>query len=186
MFQTCAAEGRTRILLCGVSELAEIASLRAREHGITLLGTYDPRHAETRFLDLPVWQRVEDLPPCDFYVVTQLDGITEFVEALGQALPRARILTPALLKVAPPSASLGIPAHRVTMRGHGAGDAPKGAIRSKKNKKTRHLGEYGTASSGANDWLVVFRIQEHELHEHHRFDSIYRSKNTAKPASAPD
>lgn len=123
VFQTCAANGRTRVLLCGVSELAEIASLRAREHGITLLGTYDPRHAEMRFLDLPVWQRVEDLPPCDFYVVTQLDGITEFVEALGNAVPRERILTPALLKVAPPSASLEIRAHRVTVRGHGARDA---------------------------------------------------------------
>ena len=38
-------------------------------------------------------------------------------------LPRERILTPARLKLAPPSASLGILAHHVTMRRHGAGDA---------------------------------------------------------------
>ena len=62
VFQTCAANGRTRVLLCGASELAEIASLRAREHGITLLGIYDPRHAQTRFLDLPCGNGLKTFP----------------------------------------------------------------------------------------------------------------------------
>ena len=47
MFKACEARGWNRIVLCGVSDLAEIASLRASEVDIEIIGIYDP-HAERR------------------------------------------------------------------------------------------------------------------------------------------
>lgn len=56
LFAACAAEGRDRVVLCGATDLAEIAAIRAREFGITVTGIYDPYAAGDSALGLPVWK----------------------------------------------------------------------------------------------------------------------------------
>ncbi|NIQ16423.1 MAG: MarR family transcriptional regulator, partial [Candidatus Dadabacteria bacterium] len=48
-----------RLLLCGVSELAEIASLKALENDVDFVGTFDPDFKKNVFLHLPVWNEIE-------------------------------------------------------------------------------------------------------------------------------
>ncbi len=56
VFAGCAAEGRDRVVLCGATDLAEIAAIRAREFDITVAGIYDPFAAGATALGLPVWK----------------------------------------------------------------------------------------------------------------------------------
>ena len=54
-FNLCEVQNKTSVLLCGVSELAEIASLRAYEHKINIVGVFDPYSKKEKFLHLHVW-----------------------------------------------------------------------------------------------------------------------------------
>lgn len=54
-FSACLAEGRQRVILCGVSELAEIATIRAREFGVVVSGIYDPFTKLKSSMGLRVW-----------------------------------------------------------------------------------------------------------------------------------
>ena len=69
-FRFCEEHNKTSILLCGVSELAEIASLRAYEHNIKIIGLFDPNCRKDHFLHLPVWQQLEDAEKFDACLVT--------------------------------------------------------------------------------------------------------------------
>src|SRR5476649_2450965 len=48
-----------RVLLCGVSDLAEIATLRAMERNFTIVGIYDPNCEREQFLGKTVWRKLD-------------------------------------------------------------------------------------------------------------------------------
>lgn len=54
LFQTLRDRGRKRVVLIGISELAEAATLSAREIGIDIVGLVDRAHAGENYLGLPV------------------------------------------------------------------------------------------------------------------------------------
>ncbi len=74
----CRKHGWSRLVLCGASELAEIASLRAIEQGITVVGVYDPALGGTRFLDKQVLASLADCSGFDACLITGLadPGVT--------------------------------------------------------------------------------------------------------------
>ncbi len=71
-FQRCQKQGWNRVVLCGVSDLAEIASLRALEHDIEIAGVYDPGHARERFLNREVVAAMDACEPFDGCLLTDL------------------------------------------------------------------------------------------------------------------
>lgn len=71
--QRCAAAGGGRVLFVGVSELAEIASVRGHDFPVTLLGTFDPAHARDTYLGHPVWRTLADVPAFDAALLTALN-----------------------------------------------------------------------------------------------------------------
>ncbi|VAX07479.1 hypothetical protein MNBD_GAMMA26-753 [hydrothermal vent metagenome] len=98
-FQLCVSNGWTRVLLCGVSDLAEIASIRAREHEVTIMGIYDPVVEQEQFLNKPVWRRLEDAGDVDAYFLADLiDPAGNFVSLVEQ-VPKERIIAPSILGV---------------------------------------------------------------------------------------
>jgi DNA-binding MarR family transcriptional regulator len=103
LFRVCAERKLNRILLCGVSELAEIASLRAGEHGLRIIGTYDPSGTRNDFLGQPVWQRFEDVPEFDACLLTALTDPLSRYNELRDRIHEDRLLVPDVLglKVAP-------------------------------------------------------------------------------------
>lgn len=68
----CKTEGVNRVVFGGVSELAEIASIRFQDSGLELIGTYDPSSMLEKFVDRPVWRELDKVPPFDAAVFTAL------------------------------------------------------------------------------------------------------------------
>lgn len=99
-FQTCETRRWRRIALCGISDLAEIASLRAQGRNVEIIGTYDP-HTEHRrfFIDKPVWRRLEQVAPCDTWLLTDLSAPGLTYGHLAAVVGAERILVPDILRL---------------------------------------------------------------------------------------
>ncbi len=96
-FGVCKENGWAQILLCGVSELAEIASLRAQEHGVVIIGTYDPDSERKQFLDRPVWSNLGDVPDADAYMLTSLSELDARYKDIISKVGQEKILVPSIL-----------------------------------------------------------------------------------------
>lgn len=100
LFADCAERGRRRVVLAGASELAEIATLVAREFDIELIAVLDGESAGQAFHGVPVLPRDAALPPVDAVIVTDLAQAQRTFDALSQRLPATPILAPKMLRVA--------------------------------------------------------------------------------------
>lgn len=100
LFADCAERGRRRVVLAGASELAEIATLVAREFDIELIAVLDGELAGQAFHGVPVLPRDAALPPVDAVIVTDLAQAQRTFDALSQRLPATPILAPKMLRVA--------------------------------------------------------------------------------------
>jgi len=96
-FATCKDNGWKRVLLCGVSELAEIATLRAGDRGIQLVGNYDPDCQDDRFLQMPVFYKVGQAPEYDACLLTALEETTVRYAEIADAIGEERLIVPAVL-----------------------------------------------------------------------------------------
>jgi DNA-binding MarR family transcriptional regulator len=97
LFDACTARGWKKIVLCGVSDLAEIASLRAAEMNVEIVGTYDPHSDHRRFVGKDVWHRFEEVAPCDAWILTDLRAPALTYRHLLEIVERERILVPDIL-----------------------------------------------------------------------------------------
>ncbi|MBI4694034.1 MAG: winged helix-turn-helix transcriptional regulator [Gammaproteobacteria bacterium] len=97
-FAACRERGAARVLFGGVSELAEIGSVRAADFELELIGTFDPDSAQSRFVGRPVWTRLLDVGAADAAIFTKLaphDGLyTNLVDYFGPA----RVIVPGIVR----------------------------------------------------------------------------------------
>jgi len=98
-FNYCEEHNKKSVLLCGVSELAEIASLRAYEHEINIVGVFDPFSKKENLLHLKVWHSLDDVDEYDACLITSLEEAVSFVELLQQQVKKDDILIPAILGI---------------------------------------------------------------------------------------
>jgi len=98
-YSYCEEHKKTSVLLCGVSELAEIASLRAYEHKINIVGVFDPFSKKENLLHLKVWHHLDDVDEYDACLITSLEEAVSFVELLQQQVKKDDILIPAILGI---------------------------------------------------------------------------------------
>ncbi len=94
----CEERGLARIVFVGVSELAEIGSVRADECSVTVLGTYDPASKLKRFVSLPVWHTVTAIPACDAAVFTALTPEPRLYEAVVRHFGIERVVVPRIVR----------------------------------------------------------------------------------------
>lgn len=99
IFHECRQNGCQRIVLCGASDLAEIASLRAQELDITITGVFDPAFEGPRFLGREVLRALKDAKPFDSCLVTDLQSTRETYELLVRHVGRERVLVPDILRL---------------------------------------------------------------------------------------
>lgn len=97
LFLACESRGWRRIVLCGVSDLAEIASLRAVERNIDVIGTYDPNEERRRFINKTVWRNAGDIPACDAWILTDLRAPRATYDHLARLVDPERVLVPDIL-----------------------------------------------------------------------------------------
>lgn len=104
VLKTAEARGWTHIVLAGASELAEIATLCARETGITIVAILDANFVGERFIDLPVVRNFESAGDFDGAIVTDRLIPQQSFDSAAAALGMERVLAPSLLGVAAPAA----------------------------------------------------------------------------------
>lgn len=93
------ARGWQRIVLFGDGELAEIATLAARETDVELVAILAPGRNEQELAGLPVVADLEDAGAFDAVLITDIQAPQESFDALRARFDPARILTPQLLHV---------------------------------------------------------------------------------------
>jgi len=96
-FCACKRRGWDRVLLCGVSELAEIAALRALDHGVEIAGVYDPGSTAERFLSRRICESLEACDDFDACMVTDLIDPQAMAERLIGEVPPDRVIVPGIL-----------------------------------------------------------------------------------------
>ena len=97
-YKKCHESHWNKLLFCGVSELAEIAYIRAQEFDIEITGIYDPDSYDKYFLSLPVWRRFDELPDFDACLVTTLKETAAInYDTLTEKIEVERILIPDIL-----------------------------------------------------------------------------------------
>jgi len=99
IFESCAEKDWHRVALVGAGDLAEIATLCAREYGIELVGVVAAGRAGARFAGLNTAKALQDLAPFDAVLVTEMQTPQAAVDALDGELAPERIFVPALLRV---------------------------------------------------------------------------------------
>ncbi len=97
VFQECKLRGYQSIVLCGISELAEIASLKAKDQGIEITGILDVHGHDREFIGLPVWISLNDTVQFDACILTSFHHSTEYLDLARQVLPDDKILFPDIL-----------------------------------------------------------------------------------------
>ncbi len=99
LFVQCEQNNAKRILFCGISELTEIASIRALEHELTVVGSWDPECKDKIFLKMPVWQSFEDVPVFDRCIVTTLNKAIEYHDMLIKQFGNEKVMVPSILGI---------------------------------------------------------------------------------------
>ena len=99
VFQKCLTSNYHQILLCGISELAEIASLRARDLNIQIAGLVDIHTDKHEYIELPVWSSLDQIMRYDACVFTSLQHTDELLALLRRTVPKERILIPDILSL---------------------------------------------------------------------------------------
>ena len=95
----CQARGWRRIILCGASDLAEIAALRALEMDIVVVGIVDPDSERQKLVGRQVWRTLKQADAFDGCVLTDLQSPSQRYRQLTQQVGGERVLVPDILSL---------------------------------------------------------------------------------------
>ena len=110
VFQHCADQGWTRVVLVGATELAEIATLALPNEDFEIVGVLDPARNESTFCNLPVFRSLQEIEPARRPNVVILTDVTDpqaAYERLAKSLPADRVLAPQLMRITDREDDLG-------------------------------------------------------------------------------
>ena len=100
VLKTAHARGWNRIVLLGVSDLAEIATICALEQGIAIVAVVDAKATGARFVGTRVVASIDAVPGgFDALVVTNLEATRELIRVVSEQIGADRLLVPAILRI---------------------------------------------------------------------------------------
>jgi DNA-binding MarR family transcriptional regulator len=99
LLRLAAAHGHRRVLVIGASELAEIATLAARDHDIDLVGVVQPGRNAPRFAGVAVMRSIADAPHFDAVLIADIATPQETYDRVVQQVAAERIMCPKMLRV---------------------------------------------------------------------------------------
>jgi DNA-binding MarR family transcriptional regulator len=99
LFQQCREQGWDNVVICGVSDLAEIAILQAAKAEVEIVGVFDKRHKLEHFFGKASWQDLACLPQDPVCLITALERPLRMRQALLKVTAEERVLVPAILKI---------------------------------------------------------------------------------------
>jgi len=95
----CKKNGWNKIILCGISDLAEIAILRSYDTDIEIVGLYDPHTEHQRFINNTIYQDLDNLPEHDGFLITDLNAAKLSYEYLASKVGAEKIIVPDVLRL---------------------------------------------------------------------------------------
>ena len=95
----CAGRGWSRIVFAGVSEMAEVGTLCAYNHPVTLVAIVDPAHAGGTSCGLPVKATVAECGPFDAVIITAFTVPAGTLKEIKASVAPERVLAPRLLRL---------------------------------------------------------------------------------------
>ena len=98
IFNDCEEKKLKRVVFCGVSELAEIASVRINEHDLSIAGTWDPENNTSHYLEYALWNNYSDIPEHDVCVLTALDKVNRYYNLLIEKSDKDKVMMPSILR----------------------------------------------------------------------------------------
>ena len=99
VLKECAERRWQKVLLGGVSDLAEIAALRALENEIDIVGIYDRDATRRRLVARPVWRVLHETTHFDGCVLTDLSAPEKTYQHLIAQLGDDRVLVPDIMRL---------------------------------------------------------------------------------------
>lgn len=102
IFQACKINNQERILLFGISELAEIALIRALDAEVEIIGVYDPDSTLQTFFTKPVWTDFGEIEAFDICLLTNINSPYEAYKMLSSKIDKENIGVPGVLGMTMP------------------------------------------------------------------------------------
>lgn len=97
LFATCEQKGHRNIVFAGVSDLTEIALMRASQANVSVLGILQPASTLETFYDLPVVAELSELVGVNCVVLTSMEQTSELMAELTQQVSQDRLYVPPML-----------------------------------------------------------------------------------------
>jgi DNA-binding MarR family transcriptional regulator len=97
IYLECLTKDWQRVLLCGLSELTEIAYIRAQEFDVELVGIWDSEVVVEKHLGLPVWNALDQVTRYDACLITSLEKPGEIFCELQIINEIERVFVPDIL-----------------------------------------------------------------------------------------
>lgn len=97
IFDQCAQQNQTKVVFAGISDLTEIAYMRALQSEVKVIGVFQPESAQQQFFDLPVLSQIELLPKFDALVVTSLEQTQSLLSLLETITEPQQLKLPTML-----------------------------------------------------------------------------------------
>ena len=99
IFKICSDQGKKKIVLHGLTDLAEIAVLCASDHDIELIGIIDPSSKLDKYTNIPIQSNFSDLDDFDALIITDLGSPQQEFDILLNRYGPDRVFAPAILKL---------------------------------------------------------------------------------------
>jgi len=103
-FKTASSRGFSRIVIAGVSDLAEIATICALECGTEVVGVVDGDSSQSKFVGFPVFASFDEVnQPFDAVVIAAFHNGGDILRAASDRYGAERVFAPALLGLSEPA-----------------------------------------------------------------------------------
>ena len=99
LLDQCVENQWRRLLLCGVSDLAEIAMLRAMERNLAIVGIYDPICERDQFLGKTVWRSLDHADLHDARMLTAIAEPRAMHDEITAQAGTIPLLVPSVLRL---------------------------------------------------------------------------------------
>ena len=99
IFKVCSDQGKKKIVLHGLTDLAEIAVLCASDHDIELISIIDPSSKLDNYTNIPIHSDFSNLDDFDALIITDLGSPQQEFEMLLKRYGNDRVFAPAILNL---------------------------------------------------------------------------------------
>jgi len=97
VFKHCELKGLRKVVLVGLSDLTEIALMRAMHCEIEVLAIFQPQAQRVDFFNVPVIEDMPDTTLFDCVVMTSMEQTTDLLQSLEGCVDDEKIVVPEML-----------------------------------------------------------------------------------------